>query len=55
MKKYAMLMAAAVFFAAAPANAQVANIKVVTDASPDYSDMESMVRSITANWQTALG
>ncbi|MCL2646515.1 MAG: discoidin domain-containing protein, partial [Phycisphaerales bacterium] len=31
---------------------QLANLKVVTDASPDYSDMESMVRSITSNWQT---
>jgi len=30
----------------------VANIKVVTDANPDYSDMESMVRSITSNWST---
>ena len=31
---------------------ELANIKVVTDASPDYSDMESMVRSITSNWST---
>src|SRR3954468_11670747 len=30
----------------------VYNLKIVTDASPDYSDMESMVRSITANWNT---
>jgi hypothetical protein len=29
---------------------EVCNIKVVTDASPDYSDMESMIRSITAAW-----
>src|ERR1044071_9888996 len=28
------------------------NLKVVTDASPDYSDMESMIRSITSNWET---
>ena len=33
-------------------SAQVCNIKVVTDANPDYSDMESMVRSITSNWKT---
>ncbi|HEY6226688.1 MAG TPA: discoidin domain-containing protein [Verrucomicrobiae bacterium] len=32
--------------------AGVYNLKVVTDASPDYSDMESMVRSITSNWET---
>src|ERR1051325_9268595 len=30
----------------------VYNLKVVTDASPDYSDMERMVRSITSNWET---
>lgn len=34
------------------ASATVFNLKVVTDASPDYSDMESMVRSITSKWQT---
>ena len=33
------------------AHAEVCNIKVVTDANPDYSDMESMVRSITGNWK----
>jgi hypothetical protein len=32
--------------------AGVYNLKVVTDASPDYSDMDSMVRSITSNWET---
>ncbi len=46
------LLAAAILLAATPAFAQLANIKVVTDASPDYSDMESMVRSITSNWQS---
>ena len=35
-----------------PRFAQLANVKVVTDANPDYSDMESMVRSITSNWKT---
>jgi hypothetical protein len=29
---------------------EVCNVKVVTDASPDYSDMESMIHSITAGW-----
>src|SRR5438445_8326108 len=32
------------------ARAEVCNIKVVTDASPDYSDLPSMVHSITAKW-----
>src|SRR4051812_26062146 len=30
----------------------VYNLKIVTDASPDYSDMSSMVRSITSKWET---
>ena len=33
----------------ARAGAQVYNIKVVTDANPDYSDMESMIHSISSN------
>jgi len=32
--------------------AQVSNVKVLTDASPDYYDLPSMVRSITAHWPT---
>ena len=28
---------------------QVCNVKVVTDANPDYSDMESMIHSVTSN------
>lgn len=31
---------------------QVYNLKVVTDASPDYSDMPSLVHSITSRWPT---
>ncbi len=34
------------------ASAEVYNLKVVTDASPDYSDMESLIHSITAKWPT---
>jgi hypothetical protein len=30
--------------------AQDTNVKIVTDASPDYSDVDSMVRSITSKW-----
>jgi hypothetical protein len=33
-------------------HAEVCNIKVVTDASPDYSDMKSMLHSITSGWTT---
>ncbi|MGB2821370.1 MAG: hypothetical protein WBF17_10340, partial [Phycisphaerae bacterium] len=33
--------------------AEVCNLKVVTDASPDYSDMQSMIHSITSRWPTA--
>jgi hypothetical protein len=36
----------------ASAGADVYNLKVVTDASPDYTDMPSMVRSITSHWDT---
>ncbi|MBM3476219.1 MAG: hypothetical protein FJX75_23350 [Armatimonadetes bacterium] len=32
--------------------ASVYNLRVVTDASPDYTDLDSMIHSITANWQT---
>jgi hypothetical protein len=38
--------------AALPAPAQVYNLRVVTDASPDYSDMESLIHSITSRWPT---
>ena len=44
-----MLLVAA--FGAGMASGEVCNIKVVTDGSPDYSDMESMIHSVTARWQ----
>jgi hypothetical protein len=34
------------------ADAQVCNIKVVTDGNPDYSDMSSLIHSATGNWST---
>jgi len=37
---------------AAALSAGVYNLKVVTDASPDYSDVDSLLHSATANWQT---
>ena len=33
------------------APASVYNVKVVTDASPDYYDMDSMIHSITSEWE----
>jgi hypothetical protein len=51
LKRAIVGLAVGLFFAGA-AQAQLANIKVVTDANPDYSDMESMVRSITSKWET---
>lgn len=35
-----------------PAWAGTYNLKVVTDASPDYSDLPSLVHSATARWET---
>jgi hypothetical protein len=35
-----------------PVSAEVCNIKVVSDASPDYYDIDSLVRSITNKWQS---
>ena len=33
-----------------PAGAEVCNIKVVTGANPDYTDIGSMIHSTTSNW-----
>ncbi len=35
-----------------PATPQDCNVKVVTDASPDYTDMASMIHSITSKWDS---
>src|SRR5690349_15867813 len=32
--------------------AAVYNLKIVTDASPDYSDIPSLIHSATAQWET---
>ena len=56
MKQIAKLsfIAAAVVLGlcANPAGADVYNLKVVTDSNPDYTDMDSLVHSITSNWKT---
>lgn len=40
----------AVALALSTASGAVYSVKVVTDATPDYYDMDSMIHSITANW-----
>lgn len=40
----------AAFWMPPETSAQVCNIRVVTDANPDYSDMQSLVRSVTSRW-----
>ncbi|PIZ48118.1 MAG: hypothetical protein COY42_07065, partial [Armatimonadetes bacterium CG_4_10_14_0_8_um_filter_66_14] len=32
--------------------ADVYSLKIVTDASPDYSDMDSMIQSVASKWET---
>jgi hypothetical protein len=34
------------------ARAEVNNLKIVTDASPDYTDLPSLVHSVTSKWET---
>jgi hypothetical protein len=56
-KKMKALFGITLFFtvltlAVSTASAEVCNIKVITDACPDYYDMDSMIRSITSRWQS---
>lgn len=46
------LLFSLLFMPLAVAHAEVDNIKVATDASPDYGDMDSMIHSISGKWQT---
>jgi hypothetical protein len=39
-------------FCAGVARGQVCNVKIVTDASPDYHDLPSLIHSTTSRWQT---
>ncbi len=54
MKRYLHLPVATALIAAivTATHADIYNLKVVTDASPDYSDMDSLVHSITSRWET---
>ncbi|MDQ3813404.1 MAG: hypothetical protein M3347_05580, partial [Armatimonadota bacterium] len=49
-RKSVFISALALMLASA-ASGEVNNIKVVTDASPDYSDMDSLIHSVTGKWQ----
>jgi len=31
---------------------EVCNLRILTDATPDYTDMPGMIRSMTAKWPT---
>jgi hypothetical protein len=42
----------AAFLAGAFARAEVNNLRIVTDASPDYTDMDGLVHSVTSKWTT---
>ena len=46
------ILAAALLVGFSGPAAEVCNLKVVTDASPDYSDLPSLLHSITAKWPT---
>ncbi|KPJ55618.1 MAG: hypothetical protein AMS16_03960 [Planctomycetes bacterium DG_58] len=54
MKRFSFAVVVGLVFAgvAGVAAAQVCNVKVVTDASPDYHDMGSLVHSVTSKWPT---
>lgn len=51
-KRTTLMLALAILAFGGVASAEVCNLKVVTDASPDYSDMASLIHSITARWPT---
>jgi hypothetical protein len=46
----AIALSLALSLAADTATAEVCNLKIVTDASPDYSDLPSLLHSTTAKW-----
>lgn len=53
MKALLPIVAACFTLSAVAPGGEVYNLKVLTDASPDYSDMSSLVDSVTAQWPTA--
>src|SRR5215204_2108303 len=49
---FLLIIAAVTGSVIAAGPADLYNVKVVTDASPDYSDLDSLVHSATSNWKT---
>ena len=47
-----LIVLAALLVCILPAQADVYNLKVVTDGSPDYSDLDSLVHSATSRWDS---
>lgn len=52
MTRATLAMLCVLAFCALPLNAQVCNVKILTDASPDYHDLPSLIHSTTSRWQT---
>src|SRR6185369_11756847 len=51
-KAFRILFAASSFALCAAVFAEDCNVKIVTDANPDYYDVPSLVRSVTSKWET---
>jgi len=51
IRVYSCLFVGTLLFTGA-ARAEVCNLRVVTDANPDYTDLPSLVRSATSRWET---
>src|SRR5208283_2924388 len=49
-RSLAVAFSLAVLLAAGAATAEVCNLKIASDASPDYSDLPSFLHSATAKW-----
>src|SRR5262245_30308068 len=47
-----LLAVSRLLFSGGQAPAVLCNLKIVTDASPDYSDLPSLIQSTTSNWIT---
>lgn len=52
MKTRYFLLLGVMLFSGNIASGADYNLRLVTDASPDYSDMPSLIHSVTANWPT---
>src|SRR5687768_5148888 len=52
MKRLAFIVCALLALAAPIGRGDVYNVKIVTDANPDYHDLPSLVHSATSRWET---